>query len=227
MVARHGALARRRPLLVAFLWVSVASALSAALIDRPLALTLKRSVVGDWKGFWSVMTDLGSGLPWYLLGLGAWIWCRLRAAGALMVETWAHWREVARAWQVFLLALVASGLVVTVLKHLIGRLRPVWLFREDLYGLAPLSFQSGANSFPSGHSQTIWVVMAMLMAMFPRHWPTWVALGVLVAASRLFITVHFLSDVLMGSFIGIACAVVLVRWARDRKGWRVRLGAPM
>ncbi|MBB4284997.1 phosphatase PAP2 family protein [Roseospira goensis] len=221
----HQDQARRRPLTVAGAWVAIASLLAIAVVDRPLALLLKAQVQGDWKGFWSVVTDLGTGLPWYLLGLMAWGWCRLAMVGALTADQWHRWRDRGRAWLIFVAALAASGLVVTVLKHAIGRLRPVWLFREDLYGAAPLSFQSAANSFPSGHSQTIWAVMAALMVLFPRHWPTWAVLGVLVAASRLFVTVHYLSDVLVGSFIGIATVVLLTRWAR-RRGWPLRLGAP-
>nr|WP_246152222.1 phosphatase PAP2 family protein [Roseospira navarrensis] len=142
-----------------------------------------------------------------------------------MDDVWTRWRDEARVWLVYLAALAGTGLLVTLIKHGVGRLRPVWLFREDLYGVAPLSFQSAANSFPSGHSQTIWVVMALLAMIYPRHWPTFVAVGVMVAASRLFVTVHYLSDVLMGSFIGIAGAVLAARWAA-RRGWSLRLGAP-
>lgn len=223
---RHRPLARTRPLLVGGVWTTLLCVLLMLVVDRPVALWLKAGVQGDWKGFWQIVTRLGEGLPWYLLGLAGWAWSRARMAGALMVETWTRWQAIARVWLVFLAALAGSGLVVTVMKAVIGRLRPVWLFREDLYGFAPLSLQSAANSFPSGHSQTIWAVMAMLMVMLPRHWPTWAALGVMVAASRLFVTVHYPSDVLAGSAIGIATVVLLTRLA-GRRGWPLRLGKPL
>ena len=226
LLRHHRGLVRRAPLAVALAWVGVAAVVSLLWIDRPLALTLKASVLGEWKGFWSIVTDLGSGLPWYLLGLGAAALCRLAMWGAVLDETWCLWRERARAWLFMVAALAASGLLVTLLKLLVGRLRPVWLFREDAYGFAPLSFQSAANSFPSGHSQTIWAVMAALMILFPRHWPTFAVLAVLVAASRLFITVHYLSDVLVGSAIGIATVVLMAHWLRGR-GWTLRIGRPL
>jgi membrane-associated phospholipid phosphatase len=213
-------------LVAACLWVTLISAVAMVLIDRPLALLLKAQVQGEWKGFWSVVTDLGTGLHWYLLGFAAWGWSRARMVSALSGRVWARWRDIGRAWAAFLIALAGTGLVVTVLKHSIGRLRPVWLFREDRTGFDPLTFDAAAASFPSGHSQTIWVVMTMLMVMFPRHWPAFVTLGVLVASSRLFVTVHFLSDVLMGSLIGIIGAVLVARWARAR-GWPVRIGKPV
>jgi membrane-associated phospholipid phosphatase len=222
----HAALARRYPLTVGFVWVALACLVAVVWIDRPLALFLKARVEGDWKGFWTIVTDIGLGWPWYVLAVAILLRCRLAMMAAIMDETWQRWRDVARVWLVFLAVLAGSGLLVTVLKHLIGRTRPVWLFREDIYTATPLAFQSAANSFPSGHSQTIWAVMTMLMAMYPRHWPTWVALGAAVAASRLFVTVHYLSDVLMGSFIGIACAVLASRWAA-RRGWPLRLGKPV
>ncbi len=221
----HAALARRLPLSVAFVWVGLACLLSMALIDRPLALALKAHVQGDWQGFWRVVTALGSGWPWYLAGLSAWSLARWRMARATWPESWIAWTARARACVFVLLGLAVSGVLVTVLKALFGRLRPVWLFREGEYGFAPLSFDWAANSFPSGHSQTIWAVMTALMVLFPRHWPTWVALGILVAASRLFLTVHYLSDVLMGSYIGIATVVLLARWGRIG-GMDVRLSQP-
>jgi len=208
---------------VAFLWVGLACLLSMAVIDRPLALALKAQVQGDWQGFWRVVTALGSGWPWYLGGLGVWGLARWRMARATWPASWMAWNARARACLFLLLSLALSGVLVTVLKALFGRLRPVWLFREGEYGFAPLSFDWAANSFPSGHSQTIWAVMTALMVVFPRHWPTWVALGTLVAASRLFLTVHYLSDVLMGTAIGIATAVLLARWARHRS-MDLRLG---
>lgn len=222
----HRALWQRAPLAAGLLWVGVAALVAMVWIDRPLALALKASVLGEWKGFWSIVTDLGSGLPWYLLGLGGAAWCWLASSGTPFEDQWRLWRDRARAWLFLVAALAASGLLVTLLKLLVGRLRPVWLFREDAYGFAPLSFQSAANSFPSGHSQTIWAVMAALMILFPRHWPTFVALAVLVAASRLFITVHYLSDVLVGSAIGIATVILMARWLRGR-GWVLRIGRPL
>jgi len=223
---RHAAWARRRPMVAASLWVAVVGAVAMVGLDRPLALWLKAQVQGEWKGFWSVVTDVGTALYWYMVGLVAWGWSRARSVCALTGATWARWRDIARAWLAFLLALAATGLVVTVLKHLIGRLRPVKLFREEAYGFDPLAFEAAAASFPSGHSQTIWAVMTMLMVMFPRHWPTWVGIGVLVASSRLFVTVHYLSDVLVGSLIGIVGALLVARWA-VRRGWSLRIGKPL
>jgi len=211
-------------LIVAFAWVSLACLVAVVWIDRPLALSLKARVEGDWKGFWAIVTSVGLGWLWYLLALVMLIRCGLGMMAAIMEEAWTRWRNEARVWIVFLAALAGSGLLVTVIKHFVGRLRPVWLFREDLYTVAPLSFQSAANSFPSGHSQTILVVMVMLAIMYPRHWPTWFGLAVLVAVSRLFLTVHYLSDVMMGSYIGIAAAILAARWAAAR-GLPLRLGA--
>ncbi len=216
----------RAPLTLALAGVTVASVLSMLWFDRSLALFMRARVDGDWQGFWHIVTDLGSGAHWYLLVLAGWAWCRVTAVGALFQEDWARRREQARTWLLLGLGgLLASGLVITVLKWVLGRLRPSWLFREDVYGFAPLSFLGSANSFPSGHSQTIWAIMAALMVMFPRHWPSWAGVGALVASSRLFVGKHYLSDVLVGSAIGIATVLLLAGWA-ERRGWRTRIGKP-
>jgi len=223
LVRWNAAWAIRAPLKTALVWVTLASLASMMLIDRPLALVLKAQVAGDWQGFWRVVTDLGLGGHWYLGAAVVWGWSHWRMRRTTWPESWRQWATRARAMEFLILTQAASGAVVTVLKWAVGRLRPVWLFREDMYGFAPLSFDWAANSFPSGHSQTIWAAMTALMVLFPRHWPTWIALAALVAASRLFLTVHYLSDVLMGSYLGIATVVLMARWYR-RRGVCLRLG---
>jgi len=217
---------RLAPLSLALAGVALACVVSILWLDRSLALFMRARVEGDWQGFWQIVTDLGSGTHWYLLVVAAWAWCRIASAGALFHDDWARRREHARAWLLLGLGgLLASGLLITVMKWVIGRLRPSWLFNEDVYAFAPLSFLGSANSFPSGHSQTIWAIMTALMIMFPRHWPTWAGVGVLVAASRLFVGKHFLSDVLAGSTIGAVTVLLLAAWA-ERRGWRLRIGKP-
>lgn len=154
------------------------------------------------------ITVLGDGLwPGVLLPLAvACCWLAGRLAG------WAGWRAWALRASYVWLAWAASGLLANLLKLAIGRLRPRDLFERGLYGFEPFNFH--ANSFPSGHGQTVWAVAAALWFLWPRLWPIWLAYALLVSASRIVISVHFFADVVFGAYLGIAAAVLLWRYSQ-------------
>lgn len=116
----------------------------------------------------------------------------------LLVRRRAWWTA---AWLVTAVALI--GPLNTLLKHLFGRVRPD--FAEGGARLASLSY-------PSGHSSGIatLVTVALILA-----WPLMarrarrlalaagIALVVLVGLTRLWLGVHFLSDVLGGWALGV------------------------
>ncbi len=218
----HGLWCRAHPVAAGLLWTFLLSLVLMATVDKPLALYLKRHVDGHVEGFFKVITEIGWATWWYLLGGLATLVCLVISAAALTTETHDRFRHHARAWAFLFTATLSSGLLVTVLKQVFGRHRPRDLFNQGIYGFDPLSF-GGANSFPSGHSQAIVAAMAALCVLFPRHWPWWVVTAVMVTASRVVTTVHFLSDTLMGAMIGLA-AVLLLRPLFERGGFSLRVG---
>lgn len=217
-------LTRRRPLVSACVGVLALCLLLMLLVDKPLALLLKSQVGGEVKAFFSTVTDIGLASHWFQLG----------AVGLLVshaIATGTHRPDLAtrafgwvRSWLYLLAVMAASGLLVTVAKHLIGRFRPSLLFREEVYGLAPLSFAEGAHSFPSGHSQAIWGAMGALSVLFPRAAAPLLTLALVVSVSRVALTNHFLSDAVMGSTIGIV-TVLALKPLFESGGRSLRLGA--
>jgi undecaprenyl-diphosphatase len=59
-------------------------------------------------------------------------------------------------------------------------------------------------SFPSGHSITAFAVAVTLGLFYPFLQPCLLALALLIAASRIILGMHFLSDVIAGSALGVA-----------------------
>jgi len=209
-------LARRRPRWTVAVATAVICLVAIAWVDRPLALWLKADLDRDTFGFFKTITDVGLGVWWYVVIVAAWVRCRLGAAAALTVDGHAAWMLRARSW-VFVLAVQASsGILITLLKQGFGRLRPRELFEHGAYGFAPLS---GANAFPSGHSQVIWAMAAALWFVYPRYRAAYVVVALLIAASRVATTVHFLADALAGSVIAV---LVALAW----KDWFERGGRP-
>ena len=105
-----------------------------------------------------------------------------------------------------LLALL-FGLLCTnvVLKHLFQRTRP-WLVVE---GLSHLVEENDPNSFPSGHTTAAFAAGVVWFRALPWRWGRIAALtaAVLMGLSRLYVGVHFPTDVLMGALVGTLCAL--------------------
>jgi membrane-associated phospholipid phosphatase len=118
-----------------------------------------------------------------------------------------------------LAAVIASGILVQVFKHLVGRARPrMTLPPWEHFGP---SFDSDLHSFPSGHTTTSFALAAVLAARFPRQ--AWIFYGVaaLVGVGRVVGGSHYPSDVLAGVVLGLAVGWFCSDMARQRAGERV------
>ncbi|UVW30125.1 phosphatase PAP2 family protein [Massilia sp. H6] len=147
-----------------------------------------------------------------ILGLAA------LAAGCL-------YRRGQRYWLVALASAVPGGLILNVLlKHTFERARPH--FDEPL-------LQLSTYSFPSGHTMAATVLYGFIACYAARHARSWpgrvlplvlaLAMVATVAFSRMYLGVHYLSDVLAAAVEGcgwlaicIAGATTLDRRARAR-----------
>jgi len=199
-------------------------ALSYVWLDRPVALWFKANLAGSWSAFFHRVTVLGLGGVWLIPAAIAAIlfrWAQVRARDAHASDRW----KVRANAALFLFASVAgSGIVVDLLKGIIGRLRPYELFTRGAYGFDPFTIHWAMNSFPSGHGQTSIAGATALAAIWPRARLPILALGALIAASRVIVSVHYLSDVAMGACLGAAGTAMLARWFAA-KGWEIRPGS--
>ena len=105
------------------------------------------------------------------------------------------------------LGLVFSLLFTNILlKPLVDRTRP-WLVID---GLLPLVVENDPKSFPSGHTSAAFACAAAWFFTLPRRWMG--VLGMAVAAvmglSRLYVGVHFPTDVLCGALVGIFSGIL-------------------
>ena len=101
-------------------------------------------------------------------------------------------------------AAVACGLVLDLLacnlllKPLVGRVRPFVLRPEAaLLVTPPLD-----ASFPSGHTAASFAAVLALKASGSPLWKPALALALVIAFSRLYLCVHWPSDVLGGALVG-------------------------
>ncbi len=96
-------------------------------------------------------------------------------------------------------------ILMTVLKVILARYRPIALMTDNLYGFHFFSVQHNINSTPSGHATMAFAGLfglgrrlksQPLMILF-------LLIATLVAISRLIIGDHYISDVILGAYLGI------------------------
>lgn len=149
--------------------------------------------------FWTLaMFGNGTGM---VLGALVLLWCCDRGL-------------VKRHWAWLLLAVFMGAAVMQVLKYGIGRPRPLSTFALLVEsGQAHINVVGRAlshRSFPSGHAQAAASVLTYLGCLYPRYWLGW-GMGILLAAiGRVYVGVHFPSDVIVGAIIGSFSALAVV-----------------
>lgn len=130
-----------------------------------------------------------------------------------------RWRAQAAS---FVFAAVALSSIATDLTKLaVGRLRPNLLLQDGLYGFDPWHMDSDFRGFPSGHATTVFALALALGWIEPRwRWPALI-FALLIAATRIVINAHFLSDVVGGALVALLTALWLRRSFAQR-GWVFR-----
>jgi membrane-associated phospholipid phosphatase len=111
----------------------------------------------------------------------------------------------------FFVVIALSGILAQLIKHLIGRARPTLMPQLGAFHFDLFSIRASLASFPSGHATTAFAA-ATALAFFVPVWALPLFAGAtLIAASRIAIGAHYLSDVLAGSLLGIFCAILMAR----------------
>jgi membrane-associated phospholipid phosphatase len=185
------------------LWVALlflVAGLLSLLVDRQMAHYFREHLATPVFRFALRITDWAKGGPWI-------------AAAALIyvaAQGWMAFAEeapVVRAISNYALALLTSFVVGSVILHgikiFLGRRRPRDDFEHGLYGFRWFTWELQYDSFPSGHSMTIFSVAVVLSAAFPMLAAVWFLLALGLSITRAMLTAHFLGDVMVGAAIGI------------------------
>lgn len=211
-----------------FILVILFVGLAFLFIDQPLAQWMSEAPQQTFWLFNREITEIGEARHFFFVSFFLYILCRFLLTPKEIVRihkgSWmqrVNWQWI-QAWglQLFL-SLCFSGLVLHLIKKLVGRQRPHKSPTFDPQVFDPLKLHWDWNSFPSGHSQTLFTVLVFLILLWPRARWFFLAIVSYLAMTRAFTQAHFVSDVLAGGFIGYAGAILTLRWFYHVKKSRV------
>lgn len=169
-------------------------------IDVTIFLFLNRTLatpLGDV--LWPIITDYDKQVLVRIALVAAWLW--------LLVKGGIRGRTVALL--LVPLLFISDQLSSTVIKSLVGRVRPCHALPLDQIHLL---VGCGGLSFPSSHAVNNFGVATMFSLYYPKARAALYGWASLVALSRIFVGVHYPSDVVGGAIIGTCvgwCVVVM------------------
>ncbi len=187
-------------------------------IDRSAAQYCREQLPRPLWQFALRITDLAKGLPWIIAALLSYLAVQIMMSWS--GET-AFLRRISDYSLALLASFVAASIVLHTIKIFLGRRRPRDDFEHGLYGFRYFTWELQYDSFPSGHSMTIFCVAVVLCAITPVLGPLWLALATGLALTRAMLTAHFFSDVLVGAGIGLFVAreTFLLGFPQLAPGW--------
>ena len=114
--------------------------------------------------------------------------------------------------------MLVSVIISFLLKVSVQRMRP---YQMELISILP-GFESLAHSvwnfsFPSFQAMLVFSVVPFLSKEFPRFRYVWIIFASLVALSRVYLGLHFLSDVILGGLIGYLLGVAVIKTEKENK----------
>lgn len=178
--------------------------LGIAIVDVPLARWLKQYNETALRDVFGVITHVGVSTYYLIVSFVLFV------VFMVLARRRAPRLRKAAYQALFVFSAMAATVPVNLLKVAIGRARPRLLFREDLTGFYPFDLEYDYWSLPSGHAATIVALTMAFYFLWPRYRYLYLALAVLVCASRVIITAHYFADVVAGAYVAFL-GVLLAR----------------
>ena len=142
------------------------------------------------------------------LGEGGWFYI---VAGVILLL----FKNTRKLGVTMLLALAIGSLFTNlVIKNLISRPRPYTAneFYADCWNLVGPT-KTGKNSFPSGHTTAVFATTLSWILVSKNKWRyLGIIFAVLMASSRLYLFVHYPTDILGGILVGWLGSIVIFRY---------------
>ena len=163
----------------------------------------------------SIRTDQVMNIMGLIGDIGSWAYLSLVAAVLLGFGNTRKNEKLKIAGGYGLVSILGSRFIVEILKHLAGRPRPS-VFDSEGLRIGP-TFAFGYDAFPSGHAASSIAFAYILSRSFPEGRYSFYAGGILISFSRIYLDVHYASDIFAGGLIGLLSGMVTYKYLESKR----------
>lgn len=193
-------LTRHRVFVISYLlFLAICLAIQFIIPKSELFLMTNKHYNSFFDYFFKIATMIGDGFTMVLIGLGM-----------LFIKY--------RYSVITALAYAYSSIIVQIIKRIFNSPRPSKFFE----GISPIRTLEGYpiyewNSFPSGHSASVFTLAVVLTYILPHKHKHWIIFPVtlITAFSRIYLSQHFFQDVVAGSVLGVLLTFQLIWWLEN------------
>ncbi|MBZ9778085.1 phosphatase PAP2 family protein [Psychroflexus sp. CAK8W] len=174
-------------------------------LDWELMVFLNNSSPDILNAFWSFVTYTENWIPFYVFLLALFLYKSDLKKGLVRILF-------------LLLSVGVTHLITELVKHLVERPRPN--ATEEILNSIKILYEPSNYSFFSGHASTSFAATIFIYLLLKSKfkylglifiWP------ILFSLSRIFVGVHFPSDIIVGGGVGTLIAILFIKFYSDSK----------
>ena len=108
-----------------------------------------------------------------------------------------------------ILSIIMTGVACHLLKYILGVSRPKYFFLYNFERIDNFNLEHKINALPSGHTQASFTLAILFYLYSNRYLILVFLLASLIALSRIFMSMHFPSDLILGAYLGAIFPIIL------------------
>ena len=163
------------------------------------------------KSLFGTLTHFGDSLYFFIPTILTWALVKIIKSKNQIINT------ISEISLFIFLNILLSGIVTQILKHVIGRPRPVLFNGFEQKSLSIISFDSKWHSFPSGHTATIFAFIFCMVLLFPKIKNILITVAIIIASTRVIVGAHFISDIFGGALVAYLSSIFISKNLASKK----------
>jgi undecaprenyl-diphosphatase len=204
--------------------------LSMIVVD-PFMLERAGALPKGTRDFFKAITDIGKS-NWMLIPTGVAV-----ALALVLRKRYGGWRNsaayglIASTIGFVFVSIGGAGLIANLTKNILGRARPKLFETAGPLDFNFFAFDPDYASLPSGHATNIFAFATVIGMLWPKGRVLLYTLAAWIAASRVLIGQHYVTDIVLGAILGTVFPYLVRdrfaarRWLFERTpegGYRLR-----
>ena len=169
------------------------------------------SVNNQTKSLFGTLTHFGDSLYFFVPTILIWAFIKIIKYKNQIVD-------VVSDISIFIfLNILLSGIITQILKHILGRPRPILYNSFEFKSLDIIQFDSKWHSFPSGHTATIFAFIFCMIFLFPKIKNILITIAIIIASTRVIVGAHFISDIFGGALVAYLSSIFISKKFAHKK----------